>query len=130
MQHAHALGRVRGRRLPVPALLAMAIPLIGLGALYTHPAFSDPWLSWIGLYTRGRPTFDHQPLLPWIGVVLCGLAAGKVAYPSHDVPLARWHSRAAPARLLAQMGRHSLLIYMAHVPILIGTMAGLRHLLR
>lgn len=117
------------RRLPAPALLALALPLVGLGALYTHPAFNDPWLSWLGMAERLRPTFDHQPLLPWLGVVLCGLVVGRWLYPSHDVPLARWHSAAPPARGLATMGRHSLLIYMAHVPILIGTMEALRRLL-
>jgi len=118
------------RRLSPLPLVLLAVPLILVGGLYENPAFNGPWLSWVGISSRIQPTFDHQPLLPWFGVVLCGLVVGKRLYPSHDVPLARWSSDRRLARGLATMGRHSLLIYMAHVPILIGTMAGLSALLR
>lgn len=118
------------RRMPALALLALAAPLIVAGALYTHDLFSSPWLSWLGMAAQRAPTFDHQPLLPWLGVVLCGLALGQRLYPSHDVALARWHSRHPLARGFAVMGRHSLLIYMAHVPILMATMVAIKALLR
>ncbi|MFT4977276.1 MAG: putative membrane protein [Myxococcota bacterium] len=118
------------RHLPDKILLPLAATLIALGAFATHPVFNDPWLSWLGMTTHRAPTFDHQPLLPWLGVVLCGLVVGRRLYPSHDVPLARWRSERPAARGLATMGRHSLLIYMAHVPVLIATMAGLAALLR
>ena len=117
------------RRLPTLALLALAAPLIAAGALYTNPVFNNPWLSWLGMAVQQAPTFDHQPLLPWLGVVLCGLALGRRLYPNHDVSLAHWHSRRRLSRGLAVMGRHSLLIYMAHVPILMATMMALRSLL-
>ncbi len=95
--------------------------LVALGVGYASPVFNTPWLSWVGLTTRITPTFDYQPLLPWLGVVALGVAAGKTLL-SADSRLSQWHSDAPPIRALALAGRHSLLIYMAHVPALMLTM--------
>ena len=96
--------------------------LIALPLQVSSPVFNDPWLSWVGLATFIEPTFDHQPLLPWLGVVLLGIAAGKWLLADRSAALARWESAALPARALARAGRHSLLIYMAHVPALVISM--------
>ena len=36
-----------------------------------------------------------------------------------DGAVARWASPSAPVRLLGLLGRHSLLLYLAHVPVLV-----------
>ena len=113
------------RRLPAPALALLALALIALGVGVHSPTFDPPALAWLGLGTRVPATIDHQPLLPWLGVVLLGLLASRRAYPAGQ-PLPS-EPAVAP---LAFMGRHSLLIYMAHVPLLGGLMEGLRLLLR
>lgn len=86
----------------IPGALAAAV-----GATTSDPRFDHPLLVWTGLGTTVPPTFDHQPFVLWFGVVLVGIA----------VPVPRWEVR-APA--LAWMGRHSLWLYMAHVPVLRG----------
>lgn len=94
--------------------LAFAAIAAGMGparAFLDHPA----WV-WTGLSPVHLPTFDHQPFFPWWGVVLLGLLAG------------RWLSDTAGAlphgpRWLTWAGRHSLFLYMAHVPVLVGLVA-------
>jgi uncharacterized membrane protein len=98
-------------------LLLGAVAVL-LGALVESPLFDAPWLRWLGLGTTRTPAFDFQPFLPWFGVVLWGMVAGREALRPGN-PLGTWWSNRPAARLLELMGRHSLLLYMAHVPVLV-----------
>jgi uncharacterized membrane protein len=110
-------------------LLRLAAPLRGwlwpLGALaivlprwVQHPFFDTRWTDWVGLVTHKPITEDYVPLLPWIGVMAWGLAAGQWVLRRHPQwlggPLAR------PLQPLAVLGRWSLSFYMLHQPVLIG----------
>lgn len=79
--------------------------------------FNAPGLNWIGLVSRKPITEDYVPLLPWLGVMWWGMAAGQwlLAHRSH------WLSGPAPAAL-AWLGRWSLSWYMLHQPMLIGAL--------
>lgn len=111
-----------GRWLWPLGLLAIALP-----RLVQHPVFDSRWLNWIGLVTHKPLTEDYVPVLPWLGAVWIGMAAGQwmLARRRHwltgDLPSA--------ARPLAVLGRWSLSFYMVHQPVLIGLLAALRHLL-
>ncbi len=91
---------------------------IALPALVQHPFFDTRWTNWVGLVTRKPVTEDFVPLLPWLGVLLFGLAAGQWLL----VRRPQWLRGAlpAPARGLALLGRWSLSFYMLHQPVLIG----------
>jgi len=97
--------------------------LIAIGIGIRSTAFDNPALHWTGLGTEWVPTFDFQPFLPWFGVVILGIASGQFAWPSTR----EMSSEALPARGLALFGQWALWLYMAHVPILIGTMELLRY---
>ena len=109
-------------------------PLLVLAALAswagngpTATLFDTPWLGWLGFMTHKPVTEDYVPIVPWIAPVLCGLYAGTRMVRSQPVPqglappglsalaAAAWWDRA-----LRATGRHTLLIYLAHQPILIG----------
>ena len=92
--------------------------LVALGAVVSLP--SHPLLDWTGLGAEPAPAFDFQPLLPWLGVVLWGAALGTVLLGPLGKPVLAWRSKSVPARGLAFLGRHSLLVYIAHVPVLFG----------
>jgi uncharacterized membrane protein len=80
--------------------------------------FDQPWLNWVGWVTRRPATEDYVPLLPWFGVVLVGISVGGWLMERRLHALKRI-SRASP-RWLTWLGRHSLLVYMIHQPIMIG----------
>jgi uncharacterized membrane protein len=91
-----------------------------------HPAFDAPYALWLGLVTHKPITEDWVPVLPWLGVVLWGLAAGQGLLRQRPALLAG----AVPPVLqpLALLGRWPLSIYMLHQPLLIGILLGGRTL--
>jgi uncharacterized membrane protein len=90
------------------------------------PLFDAPFLSWTGLVTKKPLTEDYVPLLPWLGVLLWGLAAGQWLL-QHS---AAWFAGPVPVRCqpLAVLGRWSLSFYMLHQPVFIGALMGGRQL--
>ena len=90
-----------------------------------HPFFDSRWTNWVGLVTSKPVTEDFAPVLPWLGVVLFGLAAGQ--WLLHARPHWLSGTLAAPARPLAALGRWSLSFYMLHQPVLIGLLMALQH---
>ena len=90
-----------------------------------HPFFDTRWTNWVGLVTRKPITEDFVPLLPWLGVMLWGLAAGRWLLAHRRGVLAG----AMPgfARPLAALGRWPLSFYMLHQPVLIGAILGWRY---
>lgn len=93
---------------------------IGLGLYLNTLIVSFPWLIWLGVTQAGRYMVDYYPLLPWSGIALLGIFAGYSLYPQGHRRFA-WPdlSQFLPVRLLRFLGRHSLLIYLVHQPILI-----------
>lgn len=103
------------------ANLVLGTALIGLGLAFSHPLFDQPALQWLGLMTHKPTTEDYMPLLPWFGVVLLGIFLGRLLYGRAPVPaFAARPCRNGLEQALAFGGRHSLLIYMLHQPLLFG----------
>ena len=115
---ARLLAPLRGG-LWIAGALALALP-----SLAQHPVFDAPWLHWTGLVTRKPVTEDYVPVLPWLGVMLWGLAAGQALLAQRRT----WLSGPLPAaaRPLAVLGRWSLSFYMVHQPVLIGVLMAVR----
>jgi uncharacterized membrane protein len=100
------------------AALIIGIVVIVVGAAIGVPLFDLPWLNWVGLMTHRPATEDYVPLLPWFGVVLVGIGIGWWLL-EHGMHTLRQISRASP-KWLTWLGRHSLLVYMVHQPIMVG----------
>lgn len=98
--------------------LFLGVMILWLGNNYTNPIFNQEGLWWVGMVTRGPVTLDYVPLFPWFGLVLIGIFIGHfvVNYKQFD-PLKNWHAKDFVSQTLALTGRHSLTLYMAHVPI-------------
>jgi uncharacterized membrane protein len=100
--------------------LAVGLLVIGLGAYVDTLVSSSPWLIWLGVKQGGRYMVDYYPLLPWSGIALIGVFVGYTLYPQG---MPRFSlpdlSATAPVRGLTFLGRHSLLIYLIHQPILL-----------
>ncbi len=91
---------------------------IALPQWVAHPFFDSRWTDWVGLVTHKPVTEDYVPLLPWLGVMLWGLAAGQWLL-AHRRSLLTGSVPPAVAPL-AWLGRWSLSFYMVHQPVLIG----------
>jgi uncharacterized membrane protein len=102
-----------GRWLWPLGFVALVLPHV-----VAHPFFDTRWTNWTGLVTRKPVTEDFVPLLPWLGVMWWGLAAGQWILQHRR----RWLTDPAPklGRPLAALGRWSLSFYMLHQPVLIG----------
>jgi uncharacterized membrane protein len=102
-----------GRWLWLAGAVAIALPW-----LVQHPFFDTRLTNWVGLVTHKPSTEDYAPVLPWIGVMWWGLAAGQWLL-SHR---RGWLTARLPRGLhpLAVLGRWSLSFYMLHQPVLIG----------
>jgi len=62
---------------------------------------------------------DYTPIFPWMGLVLIGMAAGEFAYPGGA---RNWAMPRLPDYVvspLSFLGRHSLVIYLVHQPVIL-----------
>lgn len=86
-------------------------------------ALNGPMLNWLGLITQKPITEDYVPLLPWLGVVWWGVAAGHWVWGTD----ARHRNWRVPALLkpLSVIGRWSLPYYLVHQPVMIGALTAL-----
>lgn len=98
-----------------------AVCAIAAPRFFVSPIFDAPIWWWTGLSTFEPRTNDYRPILPWLGVLLCGLALMKLGdrFALCEF-LARWQPRNLPSRALIFGGRHSLAIYLVHQPIFLG----------
>ena len=103
------------------ASLVAGIAAIGLGVYLGGVKVLSPWLLWLGLPQIRRHMVDYYPILPWFGFALLGVFVGLTLYPhgARRFGLPDLSDK-APIRALTFLGRHSLLIYLIHQPILMG----------
>ena len=107
--------------LPWWAAAIVAIVAIGAPRLLVSPAFDVPLWWWTGLSTFEPRSNDYRPILPWLGVLIAGLAAMKIGdrFGLRE-RLAPWQPRNAFSRCFVFAGRHSLAIYLIHQPVFFG----------
>ncbi len=105
--------------------LFLGLAIIALGAFMQalNVSADTAWLAPLGVVPDYLFMPDYRPLLPWFGVVLLGLFAGNMLYADRAVVRARTVRAPAPVRPLAFLGRHTLLIYLVHQPLLISVLA-------
>jgi uncharacterized membrane protein len=76
------------------------------------------WLLPLGIHSPVYSSFDYFPLLPWFGIFLGGAALGKSVYASKRSVI----RRRLPATFVNFAGRHSLLIYIVHQPVILAAL--------
>ena len=83
------------------------------------------WLLPLGIHPATFWSVDYEPIFPWFGVVLTGMGLGEYLYPGGVRSFALPSIPQAAIRLLAFPGRHSLIIYLVHQPVIILLLAAL-----
>lgn len=105
--------------------------LLGLLILFMEPLMrnttaSSPLLLPLGLHPPSFRTIDYFPLIPWFGVILIGFALGHMLYVGSPrwkmVPPFQEHPHPI-LTALAWPGRHALIIYLLHQPVLLTILA-------
>jgi uncharacterized membrane protein len=110
----------------LPAIVTLVAAAAMIAApIYLRNAFFDaPFWWWLGLSSINPPSNDYVPILPWTGMILTGVAIAKFAASRG------WFDRLAQnagspqsdfRHWLSLAGRNSLIIYLIHQPILIGS---------
>lgn len=96
----------------IPASLVL---LIGF---FFFPIIGPAYLIPIGVYPPGFTSLDYEPLIPWFSLILFGIAAGSIGFSGKKI-----QNKSNPLfRILAIPGRNSLIIYLIHQPVIIGTL--------
>ena len=103
--------------------LFLGLLCVTLGLYIRTLTIQTDWFVWLGLTSPTFYSFDYFPLLPWCGIGLLGLFLGNTLYKDYR---RRFHLRDLSdnllVRLLVILGKHSLLIYLLHQPIILGVL--------
>jgi len=97
-------------------LIGLVIVIAGWCLSGIHgPAYLIP----LGIFPASFVSVDYTPLLPWLGVVLVGMGTGEFLYRDGA---RQFGIRRLPDPVVAPLsflGRHSLVIYLVHQPVII-----------
>lgn len=129
--------------------LLYGFAFIVIGIFLQFFTFDFNYLLWLGLTPKNFYTIDYVPFLPWFGLVLIGIFIGNVLYKEKKQLLNKSDSEIAIEnskdlkfqhknkwfssnenrngkfynysfiKLICFFGRHTLLIYLIHQPIII-----------
>ena len=98
--------------------IALGMAFIVIGILITTVT-GPVWLLPLGIHPQGFQSVDYEPLFPWTGVVLIGMGLGTCLYPGG---IRRFSLVRIPSffiQPLSFLGRHSLIVYLVHQPLII-----------
>lgn len=127
--HSIALGSVLALVfLSAPWWLTAAASLC---ILLLRDTLRTAWLDapvwwWTGLSQFVPRSNDYVPLFPFFGMILLGLAAAQMASRLDLLPvLAAPRLQSAPSGVLRFIGRHSLIYYLLHQPVMLAILFGI-----
>ena len=99
-------------------------PLV-IAVLPSLAFLNQPGFNALGFISELPVTEDYAPVLPWLGVMWWGVAAGRWALVNRPGWLGADEGSARGFRRgMVCLGRWSLSYYLLHQPVLIGLLAG------
>ena len=110
------------RRCPDRGLVALGLAMMIAGWYLRTQAFPFWLLTPLGFAPYGFTSSDYFPLLPNFGYFLLGAVVGKRAYAGRRSLFPR---ETPPLGLFRWLGRHSLMIYLLHQPVLAAIVAAI-----
>lgn len=107
-------------RLPAALTALAGAGMIALSYAFSHAVFDTRWLAWIGFAQQPPVSNDFVPIFPWVGSTLLGISLTKLAVKQSTDKWLRAHEPTGTGvHRLAWLGRHSLVIYLIHQPVLL-----------
>ena len=121
--HSIAFASVAGLfflSVPVAVLTGAAAAVFVIGAGFETSAL-DHWIWWwSGLSETRIVSSDYVPVFPWLSAPLLGMACAKLMSQKGWLEaLAIPELASGPSRLVKFIGRHSLVYYLLHQPVMI-----------
>jgi uncharacterized membrane protein len=112
-----------------PLLLSLMAGAVLLVTHYLSNLTGAWYLLPFGITPLNFASIDYYPLFPWYAVFLAGTAFGKFFYAQRQPLLPNLpHSRLLS--YIEYSGRHSLLIYLVHQPVLLALLYGFHRAIR
>ena len=104
----------------IMGLIGLYIVIVGCNIHYMDNASDSLFFLPVGFDIAGTPPMaDYMPLFPWLGVFLLGCVIGRTCYKDKKTLFAgKGKVMSAVARPVECIGRHSLIIYLAHQPVI------------
>lgn len=103
------------------AVLAIAPFVLALGFYISGFWIDTFWFVPLGFKMKGVGMSDYYPIFPWFGFALLGIFAGDIFYKDgirkFSLPEI---GESLIVRKIRFLGRHSLVIYLVHQPLLYG----------
>ncbi|MBO7451753.1 MAG: DUF1624 domain-containing protein [Clostridiales bacterium] len=112
-----------------PKVMSLLMAFFGLWAVEIgnqiaryNGVFKTNLLIPFGILNEDSPYMgDYMPLFPWIGVFLIGAVVGRTIYSDRKTLFPNAPSAVRKiTKPFAFMGRHSLIIYLVHQPVVLG----------
>lgn len=104
------------KRLPVPAILALAVCSAGVGIWFSDLTVKIPLLFPFGLCESGFYSSDYFPLFPNLAYTFAGAAVGKVIYSEKR----SLFDHPGKSSFICFIGRYTLPLYFIHQPVILG----------
>ena len=106
------------KKLPVWALASIGTALLLAGIAVRNVRVNTWLLVPLGLVPYGFASSDYFPLMPHLGIFLLGAVLGKTLYASKTTRFPKVNTENPVVRFFCFCGKHSLLVYLIHQPIL------------
>ena len=106
------------KKLPAWCMGLLGVAMVILGFWFQTFRVEATWLFPLGLLNRGFASSDYFPLFPNLGYFLVGAALGKHFYCEKVTRFPGVNANRPVICFFRFCGRHSLLIYLLHQPLL------------
>ena len=104
----------------IMGLVGLYIVIVGCDIHYMDNAVDSLIFLPVGFDIPSAPPMaDYMPLFPWLGVFLIGCVIGRLCYKDKKTLFpGKSKAMSAVARPVEFIGRHSLIIYLTHQPVI------------
>ncbi len=118
-------------RLPFAVLGVLGAMILSLPFVLSWPMFEGTGWLWLAKTTPMPPMVDYVPILPWFGVFLLGMSVAKTIDKTvgWDHIAAKCDPNSKRVRRLSWAGRHSLMVYIVHQPVLFSAVYAARYII-
>lgn len=112
-------------KLPWWLCTLIGVLVFWVGQNYDTVLLNDELFWWTGLQATIPVSSDYVPVFPWLSAPLLGMALARFLQERGVLAvLEGWHFNGRVGRGLKFVGRHSLIYYLLHQPVMIALIFG------